>query len=48
MGALRAGRLADSILNHTLKNSIAGVATMVELEEESSDIVLAELQNTMR
>jgi len=35
---LRAGREADSILNHILKNSIAGVASMIELDHRESNI----------
>jgi hypothetical protein len=31
---LRAGRLADSVLNHILKNSVAGAACLIEIEIE--------------
>lgn len=33
---MRAGRLADSVLNHVLKNSIANIATLIELDEASA------------
>jgi hypothetical protein len=31
---LRAGRSADSMLNHILKNSIAGAACLLELDQQ--------------
>eukprot|EP00614_Pseudopedinella_elastica_P001301 CAMPEP_0172609764 /NCGR_PEP_ID=MMETSP1068-20121228/29678_1 /TAXON_ID=35684 /ORGANISM="Pseudopedinella elastica, Strain CCMP716" /LENGTH=531 /DNA_ID=CAMNT_0013413345 /DNA_START=45 /DNA_END=1640 /DNA_ORIENTATION=+ len=58
IGLFRAGRLADSVLNHILKNSVAGAACLIELgnrEDGASDAaaardkkVLEQLYRTMR